>query len=215
MARTGGGRHASLTLPTGARGPARSDGALRAVGSARSPSRKSEASAEPTAAGERGVDGQPVPSSLGAVPATQPNGSTGRALDGASRSHVRGLPVPTLTSAERPASGYYTVTAVDARGRLGDGSPLRLLRWLPAASLTFRVRPGVLLVTADPDGELAVTREGHLRLPADVRHALKLRAGDRLLLAAYPEGQHILAFTMPALESMTIAYQMSPGGDQP
>jgi hypothetical protein len=40
-----------------------------------------------------------------------------------------GLPLPRLSEAMRETSAYYTITTVDGRGRLADGSSLRLLQW--------------------------------------------------------------------------------------
>ena len=40
-----------------------------------------------------------------------------------------GLPVPALGSTVRMSAAYYTVTTVDARGRLAAASAVRALDW--------------------------------------------------------------------------------------
>ena len=57
-----------------------------------------------------------------------------------------------------------------------------------------------------PDGRETVTGQGHLRLPADLRHALRLNSGDRLLVVAHPHQGLLVAYTMPALDAMVSSY---------
>jgi hypothetical protein len=57
-----------------------------------------------------------------------------------------------------------------------------------------------------------ITRQGHLRLSVSVRHACRLKAGDRLLLAASRKHNHLVAYTMAALDSMVLAYDAATPG---
>ena len=57
----------------------------------------------------------------------------------------------------------------------------------PGLRITLMVTLGAVVAAAHPDGRDAVTSQGHLRLPADLRHALRLEPGDRLLVAAHPD----------------------------
>jgi hypothetical protein len=109
----------------------------------------------------------------------------------------------------RETSAYYTITTVDGRGRLADGSPLRLLQWGPGLRLKLMVALGAVVVAAHPDGREAVTKQGHLRLPADLRHSLRLNPGDRLLVAAHPAQGLVVAYTMPVLDTMVSGYHSS------
>jgi hypothetical protein len=95
---------------------------------------------------------------------------------------------------------------MDARGRLADRSPLTALGWQPGLPVTFRIITGGVLVVADPNSQYAVTRQGHLRLPAPLRHLFRLRAGDRLLVAAFPGPGYLIAHPVTALDQMLVDY---------
>jgi hypothetical protein len=114
----------------------------------------------------------------------------------------RGLPVPALRLPARQTSAHYTVTTVDARGRLADASPLRILQWAPRLPISLTLIFGALVAAAQPGGLDTVTSQGHLRLPADLRHALRLDPGDRVLVAAHADRGLLIAYTMPVLDAM-------------
>jgi hypothetical protein len=122
---------------------------------------------------------------------------------------IHGLPVARLVSMARIGSADYTITTIDNRGRLADRSPLRILHWTPGLPITLLVLPGAVVVAAKRSGREAVTGHGHLRLPADLRHALKLKAGDGLLVAAHPDRGLLVAYTMSAVDAMVSAYHAS------
>ena len=140
-----------------------------------------------------GSVGEPLPS---AVTAAERTASLPR----------HGLPMARLASLVREGSAYYAVTTVDHRGRLADRSPLRILRWSPGLPITSVVLPGAVVMAAQRGGREAVTRQGHLRLPADLRHALQLKAGDQLLVAAHPDRGLLVVYTMSALDAMVSTY---------
>jgi hypothetical protein len=52
------------------------------------------------------------------------------------------------------------------------------------------------------DGLFAVTRQGHLRLPAAARHRCGLHAGDRVLLVADPARQRLVIFPPAMLDTL-------------
>jgi len=60
----------------------------------------------------------------------------------------RGLPVPVLGLPARRTSAHYTVTTVDARGRLADASPLRILQWTPRLPIALTVIFGAVIAAA-------------------------------------------------------------------
>ncbi len=66
--------------------------------------------------------------------------------------------------------------------------------------------PGVVMVSSRANGTEAIARQGHVRLPARVRHACRLGCGDRLLMAAYPDRDLLLIYTMAALDMMVLAH---------
>ncbi|HET9653847.1 MAG TPA: hypothetical protein VFP72_00700 [Kineosporiaceae bacterium] len=125
-----------------------------------------------------------VPSPAGSLrPAAGPAGP---------RSMLRraALPLPDLapTSAEVDASPrrVYGLSAVDDRARLADRAVWRALGWTPGTRRQIRLAGGPVVVEADPGGAFGVTRQGHVRSPATIRHRCGLAAGDRLLAAATP-----------------------------
>jgi hypothetical protein len=113
----------------------------------------------------------------------------------------RPLPMPRLPAvAARP--GVYGVATVDQNGRVADTTVIGALRWGPGTRLTICERGGLVLAACDPDGRCAVDGQGHLRLPAPIRHWCGLTAGERLLLAADPERGLLVMHPPAALHVM-------------
>jgi hypothetical protein len=108
---------------------------------------------------------------------------------------------------------YYTVTPIDARGRLADRSPIRALGWRPGQPITITVLQQAIIVTTHTDAAEFITRQGHLRLPARIRHRCHLNPADRLLVAAAPTPGVLVIYTMALLESILQAHHAatSPG----
>jgi hypothetical protein len=119
------------------------------------------------------------------------------------------LPLPGLSPASAQADPrpgkVYGLSAVDDRGRLADRAVWRALGWTPGTRLQIRVAGGLVVVDADPGGAFAVTRQGHVRLPATVRHWCGLAGGDRLLLAADPALGRLVVYPPEALDRVTAA----------
>ncbi|MCU1680187.1 MAG: hypothetical protein JWQ81_926 [Amycolatopsis sp.] len=124
-------------------------------------------------------------------------------------SQPQGLPVARLLEHSPRSEVHYTVTAMDAHGRLADRSPLRILGWLPEARVSLGAIRGVLIIGRRSDGPDTVTRQGHLQLSASIRHACRLQAGARLLVAAYPDRGLLAAYSGSALDAMVQAYHES------
>jgi hypothetical protein len=122
---------------------------------------------------------------------------------------ARGLPVAQLLTHVQDGSLYYAVTTIDDRGRLADRSPLRILGWLPESSISINVLQGAVIVVTRSRGPGTITRQGHVRLPASVRHSCRLTPGARLLVAACPDHDLLAAYTTSTLEAMLLAYHMS------
>ncbi|WP_344616874.1 hypothetical protein [Dactylosporangium salmoneum] len=93
-------------------------------------------------------------------------------------------------------------TTVDARGRLADGSPARVLGWSPGQLLTIVVTAGVVQLATAQDSALALTKQGYLRLPSEIRHAIGLVQGDRVLAVARPALDTVMIYSMPVLAEL-------------
>jgi len=64
---------------------------------------------------------------------------------------------------------------------------VRALGWTPGTRLDIRETRGLLVIRSTTNGVFSVTGQGHLRLPAPVRHCCGLVPGDGVLLAADPD----------------------------
>lgn len=124
-----------------------------------------------------------------------------------------GLPMPRLRSPARESTTHYAVTSIDLHGRFGDRSPIQVMGWGPGHPVAFSLTAGAIMVVSRPEASEAITRQGHLRLSASLRHASRLKPGDRLLVAAYPHAGLLVAYTAAALDQMVLAYHTTnPGG---
>lgn len=119
-----------------------------------------------------------------------------------------GLPLADMLEPHPDGSRHYATTTIDDRGRLADRTPLKIMGWEPGTPATISMIPVVGIILVRRDGPDAVTRQGHLRLPADIRHGCRLRGGDRLLVAAHPTEGILLAYAPFAVDAMTLAYHV-------
>lgn len=122
---------------------------------------------------------------------------------------VAGLPLAPLRLPMPAPSLYCAVTPIDDRGRLADRSPIRAVGWVPGQQITIFVVQETVVVISQSNGAESITRQGHLRLPAHVRHICRLTPGDRLLIAAAPGPGVLVAYTMPSLESILLKHHTS------
>lgn len=119
---------------------------------------------------------------------------------------TKSLPVATLLEPVQGGTLYFVVTTIDSRGRLADRSPLRVLGWNPDCTITITTVGRAVIVATRSAGPDAVTRQGHLRLPARVRHACHLGTGARLLVAASPDRDLLAAYPVSSVEASLLAY---------
>ncbi len=103
------------------------------------------------------------------------------------------------------------MSSIDARGRFADRSAQRRLRWPPGTKITIRPTGTRVIITRDPDGVDAVTVQGHLRLPARIRHVMRLSTGDRLLMAADLHAERLVAYPMSAVDAIFAGAARSDG----
>jgi bifunctional DNA-binding transcriptional regulator/antitoxin component of YhaV-PrlF toxin-antitoxin module len=113
----------------------------------------------------------------------------------------RPLPLGRLINA-RQRSTVYGLTAVDGRGRVADHTVTQALGWAPGDRLTILVTKGLITVTADTDGQLAVSGQGRVHLPAAARHACRITPGDWVLLAAEPDHGVLLVHPLATVDAM-------------
>jgi hypothetical protein len=119
---------------------------------------------------------------------------------------TKNLPVATLLEPTQNGTLYFVVTTIDSRGRLADRSPLRVLGWSPDCTINITTVGRAVIVATRSAGPDAVTRQGHLRLPAPVRHACRLDTGARLLVAASPDRDLLAAYPASSVEASLLAY---------
>lgn len=115
----------------------------------------------------------------------------------------RPLPLPAVPTS-RIATVVYGMAAVDCRGRVADRTVFAALGWVAGTPLAISLTHATLVIGADPGGVFGMTRQGHLRLPAPVRHRCGLASGERVLLAAYPE-RDVLLVHPPAVLDLLLA----------
>lgn len=113
----------------------------------------------------------------------------------------RTLPLPDVP-APRTNATVYGMATLDARGRVADQAILRALGWAPGLRLEIRETHGLLVIRTDTHGVFRVTSQGHLRLPAPVRHCCGVATADRVLLAAHPRHQQLVIYPPAALDTM-------------
>ncbi|MEV6871452.1 AbrB/MazE/SpoVT family DNA-binding domain-containing protein [Amycolatopsis sp. NPDC051128] len=116
----------------------------------------------------------------------------------------RTLPLP-VVPVPRASSTVYGLAAVDCRGRVADRAVFAALGWLPGTRLDIRECHSLLVVRPDGHGVFSVTNQGHLRLPAAVRHCCGLIPGDRVLLAADPRRDVLIVHPPAVLDDLLAA----------
>jgi hypothetical protein len=108
----------------------------------------------------------------------------------------------------------YGTAAIDCNGRVAESAVINALGWAAGTRLHIRENGGLVLVTADQQGVFSMTGQGHLRVPATVRHWCGLVPGDRVLLAADPANGLLVVHPPAALDAMITQFHASVlGGD--
>ncbi|MEU8230427.1 AbrB/MazE/SpoVT family DNA-binding domain-containing protein [Actinoplanes sp. NPDC048967] len=118
-------------------------------------------------------------------------------------------------SEKRAGSAGYGVSTLDASGRIADRTIMRALAWAAGQRLDIRESKGLTVVAADDNGLFRVTKRGYVHLPAAVRHWCRLGPGDRVLLAAYPAADLLVAHSPAVLDTLVDAIHAQVlGGEQ-
>jgi hypothetical protein len=122
--------------------------------------------------------------------------------------HVTGLPLAPLFAPMPPSSLYCAVTPIDDRGRLADRSPIRAVGWSSSQPVTISTtQESIVIVRAG--GPEFITRQGHIRLPARIRHLCHLSSGDRVLVMVAPVLDLIVVYPMAVLEVILLQHHAS------
>lgn len=81
--------------------------------------------------------------------------------------------------------------------------------------LDIRHGGGAIVVRRDSRGVFAVTGQGHLSLPAAVRHWCGIEAGERVLLAADPAANLLVVYPPAIVDAMVARVERTVlGGDE-
>jgi AbrB family looped-hinge helix DNA binding protein len=91
---------------------------------------------------------------------------------------------------------------MDDRGRLADRSAIRAADWAPRQPVAISVTHDHRLLIVRAGGPETITRHGYLRLPARIRHALGLAAGDRLLVTVTATPRLLTVYPMATVEAI-------------
>jgi hypothetical protein len=133
--------------------------------------------------------------------------ATGSSITADGRAAARSpLPLVQLIAARSMQESFLAATSVDDRGRLADRTALKELGWRPGTPVAISMIPAAGVLVVRRNGPDVITSQGHLRLPAPIRHGLRLRANDRLLLLALVHDDVLVAYLASALEDMVSAY---------
>jgi hypothetical protein len=136
------------------------------------------------------------------VPDTTPGNTKGASA------RIAGQPLPLIavpvSPPQRLNNVVYSVATLDDRGRVADRQMVAALNWTAATRLSIREHGGLLAVAADPHGVFKLTKQGHVRLPADARRAGHLSSGDRVLLVAHIDRQTVTVFPPVALDQLVL-----------
>jgi bifunctional DNA-binding transcriptional regulator/antitoxin component of YhaV-PrlF toxin-antitoxin module len=97
------------------------------------------------------------------------------------------LPVlPARHLPEDPDGVLLDVARLDRSGRLSARGLLRALGWTSGHRVAIDVIDGAITITSSVTGRHGVDRRGDLAVPAAARHLCGIRAGQAVVLAAYP-----------------------------
>jgi bifunctional DNA-binding transcriptional regulator/antitoxin component of YhaV-PrlF toxin-antitoxin module len=105
---------------------------------------------------------------------------------------------------QRTTAVVYGLSALDDRGRLADRTIMQVLGWSAGLRLHIEETRGLLVIRSHEQGEFHVTGQGHLRVPAPLRHRCGLQTGDRALLTADPRRDQLVVYPPAALDALIV-----------
>jgi hypothetical protein len=103
---------------------------------------------------------------------------------------------------QRAGDAVYGLSTLDAGGRIADRAIMTALGWAGRQRLDIRVSGGLIVVCADTRGVFRVNTQQFLHLPVAARRWCALTSGDRVLLAAYPQGGLLVVHPPAVLDAV-------------
>ena len=76
--------------------------------------------------------------------------------------------------------------------------------WSLDLALTLTATHQVLVIAPDSAGTFRLTSQGHVRIPAPLRHLCALTAGERVLLAADPISSRLTIYPPATLDTLLV-----------
>ncbi|WP_433664767.1 hypothetical protein ACQPW1_23020 [Nocardia sp. CA-128927] len=115
-----------------------------------------------------------------------------------------GLPLAPILAPHQSGrlTSVFGVRSIDLNGRVIDRFVVDALGWTNGDRLCWRVCDGIGVISAAGVPGVRVSGRGHLWLPAGLRHAARLEAGDRVFLAADTIQSALAVFPPSAVEEM-------------
>ena len=142
------------------------------------------------------------------LPASRPSG---RGQQG--ERVVRRLPLAdSLPARSRVRDVVYGLARIDASGRVADRGVTAALSWCGGDRLTLTAESGLVVARRDPGGLVTLQARLYLVIPAALRHRCGLRAGDQVLLAAWPGEDAVTAFPLAVVDQAVRAHGLGPSG---
>jgi bifunctional DNA-binding transcriptional regulator/antitoxin component of YhaV-PrlF toxin-antitoxin module len=150
------------------------------------------------------VSAQPV---APVIPPRTRSAGAGRARTGPPRR----LPLASPdTAPSLPADAVYGLGRIDAWGRVGDREVIAVLGWQPGDRLTLTATAGVVTARRDPGGMVTMPSKPYLSVPAALRRRCGFRAGDRVLLAVFPQQGALAAYSLAVVDQAIRAWVPGP-----
>ena len=143
--------------------------------------------------------------------------ATAPASNGNGVRRTRRLPLAEPLAAGHDSDVVYGLGRIDASGRIADRAIVRALGWRAGDRLTLTAAAGVILARRDPGGMITVPARPYVVIPAALRRRCRLRAGDRVLLAALPCEDALAAYPLAVVDQAIRAHAPIPnrqGGRQ-
>ena len=110
-----------------------------------------------------------------------------------------------------PDDVVYGFGRMDESGRVADRTMTSVLGWQPGDRLTLTASAGVVIARRDPGGMVTMTVKPYLVIPAALRRRCGLRPGDRVLLAVFPAGDALAAYSFAVVDQALRAHAPVPG----
>jgi hypothetical protein len=146
-----------------------------------------------------------------------PSSSHRQARGQGTTGQARRLPVATVpVTPAVPGDVLYGLGRIDASGRVADREVIGALGWQAGDHLTFTSAGGVVIARRDPHGMVTMPAKPYVMIPAALCRRCGLRAGDRVLLAAFPARDTLAAYPLAVVDQALHAHlTFTPAGERP